>query len=83
MCRRLALGWAPACCSARRVLSPEPQSVHCRSDPLVTQPSEVARGTVEGAVNFPLSSLRQQLQQLPRDKKIYAFCQVGAERWSG
>lgn len=37
-----------------------------------------------GAVNWPLSSLRQQLPSLPRDKKLYVYCQVRARvHWAG
>ncbi|GBF95266.1 hypothetical protein Rsub_08297 [Raphidocelis subcapitata] len=43
----------------------------------VREPAEVARGTVEGALNFPLSTLRANLDQLPKDKRCYVFCQVG------
>ncbi len=41
------------------------------------QPAEVARGTAEGAVNFPLSTLRGSLDKVPKDKRLYVFCQVG------
>jgi rhodanese-related sulfurtransferase len=30
-----------------------------------------------GAVNIPLDSLRERLTEIPRDKEIIAFCQVG------
>ncbi|KIZ05075.1 FAD-dependent pyridine nucleotide-disulfide oxidoreductase [Monoraphidium neglectum] len=43
----------------------------------VREPSEVARGTVEGALNYPLSSLRARLHELPKGKRCYVFCQVG------
>lgn len=45
----------------------------------VREPAEVARGTVEGAVNFPLSSLRASIasDDLPKNKRCYVFCQVG------
>ncbi|KAI8475971.1 MAG: hypothetical protein J3K34DRAFT_402530 [Monoraphidium minutum] len=43
----------------------------------VREPSEVARGTVEGALNLPLSTLRGRLGELPKDKRVYVFCQVG------
>jgi hypothetical protein len=42
------------------------------------QPGEVARGCIEGAANFPLSTLRTKLHELPKDKRIYVYCQVGA-----
>lgn len=53
-----------------------------RSDPLalivdVREPSEYANGRIEGAVNYPLSSLREKIPELPQDKKLYVYCQVG------
>lgn len=33
-------------------------------------------GTLKGAVNIPMDRIRQ-LYHLPRDRKIYVFCQVG------
>eukprot|EP00775_Hariotina_reticulata_P000748 gene748-1052_t len=43
----------------------------------VREPAEVARGALKDAVNFPLSSLREHLHELPKDKKLYVYCQVG------
>jgi rhodanese-related sulfurtransferase len=43
----------------------------------VRQPEEVARGSIEGAVNVPLDSLRERLKELPRDRKIIVYCAVG------
>jgi len=40
------------------------------------QPGEYARGFVPGAINMPLSTLRGQLDKLPRDKRLYVYCQV-------
>jgi len=34
-------------------------------------------GTIEGAVNIPVDELRVRINELPRDKDIYLFCQVG------
>jgi hypothetical protein len=44
---------------------------------LLLQPAEVSCGCIPGAVNYPLSSLRDKLQELPQDKKLYVYCQVG------
>ena len=38
---------------------------------------EYAGGTIRGAVNIPLDSLRQRLGELPRDKRLIVFCKVG------
>ena len=37
---------------------------------------QYAFGTIEGAVNIPLSDIKR-LYQLPRDRKIFLFCQAG------
>lgn len=38
---------------------------------------EYELGTVKGAYNIPYAQLRQRLDEIPRDKKIYIFCQIG------
>jgi NADPH-dependent 2,4-dienoyl-CoA reductase/sulfur reductase-like enzyme/peroxiredoxin family protein/rhodanese-related sulfurtransferase/TusA-related sulfurtransferase len=38
---------------------------------------EYQLGTIEGAVNIPLDELREHLDEIPRDRKIIAFCGVG------
>lgn len=43
---------------------------------VLLQPAEVERGAIKGAVNFPLSNLREKVHELPQDKKIYVYCQV-------
>ena len=40
-------------------------------------PAEVAAGTIPGSLNIPLDDLRQRMGELPREKEILAFCQVG------
>lgn len=34
-------------------------------------------GTIEGAVNIPVDELREHLDELPKEKPVYAFCKVG------
>jgi rhodanese-related sulfurtransferase len=43
----------------------------------VRTPAEVEAGTIPGARNIPLDQLRDRLGELPADKEILAFCQVG------
>lgn len=43
----------------------------------VRTPEEYVLGSIPAAVNIPLDQLRQRLAELPRDRKIVVFCQVG------
>jgi rhodanese-related sulfurtransferase len=43
----------------------------------VRSPSEFAAGHVPGATNIPIEELRGRLGELPRDRPIAAYCQVG------
>lgn len=43
----------------------------------VRTPMEYELGTIEGAVNIPLDDLRARMSELPKDKDLYIFCQVG------
>jgi NADPH-dependent 2,4-dienoyl-CoA reductase/sulfur reductase-like enzyme/peroxiredoxin family protein/rhodanese-related sulfurtransferase/TusA-related sulfurtransferase len=43
----------------------------------VRTPAEYAAGTIEGAVNIPLATLRERITELPEDKTIILFCRVG------
>lgn len=38
---------------------------------------EVEAGTIPGAKNIPLDELRERLDELPKEKEVLAFCQVG------
>jgi len=38
---------------------------------------EFAQGTIPGAVNLPVDDLRERLPELPRDRELRLFCQVG------
>ncbi len=38
---------------------------------------EFEAGTIPGAVNIPLDSLREELNRLPKGRGIYLFCQIG------
>jgi rhodanese-related sulfurtransferase len=43
----------------------------------VRTPQEFASGHIPGAVNIPVDDLRTRLGELPCDRKIAAYCQVG------
>jgi|AntAceMinimDraft_17_1070374.scaffolds.fasta_scaffold09019_4 CoA-disulfide reductase len=40
-------------------------------------------GTIQGSVNIPLGELRDRLSELPKNKTIYVFCQVGIRGYIG
>jgi NADPH-dependent 2,4-dienoyl-CoA reductase/sulfur reductase-like enzyme/rhodanese-related sulfurtransferase len=43
----------------------------------VRTPQEYAGGHIPGAVNLPVDELRSRLGELPRDREIAVYCQVG------
>lgn len=43
----------------------------------VREVSEFEGGHVAGAVNIPLPKLRDRLDELPKDREIWVYCQVG------
>lgn len=43
----------------------------------VTSPQEHDVWHIPGSVNIPLGKLRKSLDQIPRDKPVYAYCKVG------
>lgn len=43
----------------------------------VRNEAEFAAGTIPGAINIPVDELRGRLDELPRDKNIFIFCQIG------
>lgn len=40
-------------------------------------PDEFACGTIEGAINIPLDSLRERLGEVPQNKPVIIFCAIG------
>ncbi len=47
----------------------------------VREPAEVQLGAISGAVNIPLDQLRDRLGELPKDREIVAYCQVGVRSY--
>jgi len=43
----------------------------------VRTPQEYAGGCIPGASNIPIDELRQRLGEMPRDRPVVAYCQVG------
>src|SRR5690349_8055238 len=43
----------------------------------VRTPEEFTSGHIPGAVNIPIDELRSRLAELPQDRTIAAYCQVG------
>jgi NADPH-dependent 2,4-dienoyl-CoA reductase/sulfur reductase-like enzyme/rhodanese-related sulfurtransferase len=43
----------------------------------VRTPEEFKAGNIPGAINVPVDELRGRLDELPRDRNIAAYCQVG------
>ena len=43
----------------------------------VRTPQEFANGHIPGAINIPVDDLRSRLKELPQDRKIAVYCQVG------
>ncbi|MGF1696416.1 FAD-dependent oxidoreductase [Vibrio lamellibrachiae] len=44
----------------------------------VRNPGELLKvGFIEGAINIPVDQLRERLDELPKDKEIVIYCQVG------
>jgi NADPH-dependent 2,4-dienoyl-CoA reductase/sulfur reductase-like enzyme/peroxiredoxin family protein/rhodanese-related sulfurtransferase/TusA-related sulfurtransferase len=38
---------------------------------------EVSMGSVDGAVTIPVDNLRERMSELPKEKPVYVYCQVG------
>ena len=43
----------------------------------VRTPQEFSAGNIPGALNIPVDELRSRLNEIPRDREIAAYCQVG------
>jgi rhodanese-related sulfurtransferase len=43
----------------------------------VRTPQEFSLGHLPNAVNIPVDELRGRLEEIPRDREVVAYCQVG------
>lgn len=43
----------------------------------VRTPAEFSRGNIPGAINIPLDDLRARMNELPKDRRIIIYCQIG------
>ena len=43
----------------------------------VRSPEEFAGGTIPDSINIPVDELRGRMNELPKDKNIFIFCQIG------
>ncbi len=48
----------------------------------VREKLEYARGHIKGAMNIPLSELRQRIQEIPKDKPVYVHCRTGQRSYN-
>lgn len=48
----------------------------------VREPSEYKRGHIKGAVNIPLSELRNRVSEVPKDIPVYLHCRTGQRSYN-
>ncbi len=48
----------------------------------VRSPGEFANGHIEGATNIPLEELRARVEEVPADRPVITYCQVGQRGYS-
>lgn len=47
----------------------------------VREPDVTAIGMIPNAINIPIKELRDRINELPKDKRIYVYCNVGLESY--
>jgi rhodanese-related sulfurtransferase len=73
---------------AGNVLSGRSSVVHADAIPAgsflldVRESAEFEAGSLPGAVNIPLATLRSRLSELPKDRKIVVFCRSGQRSYN-
>jgi rhodanese-related sulfurtransferase len=48
----------------------------------VRETDEYERGHIKGAINIPLSELRERFDEIPRDKPVYLHCRTGQRSYN-
>ncbi len=48
----------------------------------VREPYEYEKGHIKGAVNIPLSQLRDRMQEIPKDCPVYVHCRTGQRSYN-
>ena len=48
----------------------------------VREAYEYERGHIKGAINIPLSELRERIDEIPRDKPVYLHCRTGQRSYN-
>ncbi|NHN33757.1 rhodanese-like domain-containing protein [Paenibacillus agricola] len=43
----------------------------------VREPGEVKQGYIPGALNIPLSQIKNRVGEIPKDKSVYLYCRSG------
>jgi NADPH-dependent 2,4-dienoyl-CoA reductase/sulfur reductase-like enzyme/rhodanese-related sulfurtransferase len=62
-----------ALCHVEQIASPTERQIVLD----VRTPGEVKAGAIPGARNIPVDDLRERLGELPKDKELLVYCQVG------
>jgi rhodanese-related sulfurtransferase len=48
----------------------------------VRERGEYARGHIKGAINIPLSELRERVGEIPKDVPVYVHCRTGQRSYN-
>ena len=43
----------------------------------VRLPEELALGSIDGAINIPIETIRQHINEIPKDRSVLLYCQTG------
>lgn len=48
----------------------------------VREPYEFVKGHIKGAINIPLSELRERISEIPKDEAVYLHCRTGQRSYN-